>query len=99
MDRLATYALVAAIGEITKPTKEERNREGDRWVALRTLSGAPTTIQSEPQPQQMQAAAPEAQPPAAASAPAAAPAPAPRKPVFYAAIQQRHLDARRKIGL
>ena len=37
MDRLATYALVAAIGEITKPTREERNREGDRWVALRSL--------------------------------------------------------------
>ena len=47
MDRLATYALVAAIGEITRPTPEERTREGDRWVALRTLDHAPTTIQTD----------------------------------------------------
>ena len=88
MDRLATYALVAAIGEITRPTKEERNREGDRWGALRTLSGAPTTIASDVQ-------APAA--PAQEQAPAAPPAP--RKPVFYAAIEQRHMDARRRAGL
>ena len=44
MDRLATYALVAAIGEITKPTREERNREGDRWVALRSLDREPVSL-------------------------------------------------------
>lgn len=82
MDKLATYALVAAIGEITRPTKEDRVREGDRWVALRTLQNPPTTIREvapPPPPQEPQQ-------------------PAYRKPLYYSAIQQRHLNARRMIG-
>ena len=76
MDRLATYALVAAIGEITR---EERNREGDRWVALRSLDREPVSL---------------------ADTPAAPPPPAPaRRPVFVTAIDRRHAEVRRRLGL
>ena len=79
MDRLATYALVAAIGEITKPTREERNREGDRWVALRSLDREPVSL---------------------ADTPAAPPPPTPaRRPVFVTAIDRRHAEVRRRLGL
>lgn len=84
MDKLATYALVAAIGEITKPTREERNREGDRWVALRTHTAPSTTILSSDDP-------PAAQPAAAA--------PPARRPSLFLAVDAHHRDARRRAGL
>ena len=40
MTHVPTYPPVK-IGCITRPTPEERTREGDRWVSLRTLRAAP----------------------------------------------------------
>ena len=48
MDRLSTYALVAAIGEMTKPTLSDRQRENDKWVGLRTLSRDATVPIADP---------------------------------------------------
>ena len=36
------------IGSITHATPEERTREGDRWVALRTIRTAPAQRTSSP---------------------------------------------------
>lgn len=83
MDKLATYALVAAIGEITRPTREERNREGDRWVALRTRTAPSTTILSPDAPAVDAPAEPTAR----------------RRPSLYLAVDAHHREARRKAGL
>lgn len=83
MDKLATYALVAAIGEITRPTREERNREGDRWVALRTRTAPSTTILSSDAPAVDAPAEPTAR----------------RRPSLYLAVDAHHREARRKAGL
>lgn len=83
MDRLTTYTRMPAIGQMSRPTPEQRTREGDRWVALRTLVRRPTFIQEAPD-------APTQEP---LLAPAAA-----RRPVLYESVLQRHLDARRRMG-
>ena len=77
MDRLATYALVAAIGEIT-PTCEERNREGIARLPLRLVDRACL---------------------AGGYVPANCPRPLLRRPVFVTAIDRRHAEVRRRLGL
>ena len=73
MERSSTYAAA----------KAARTREGDRWVALRTLRNPTTTIQD--------AAGAPAVPPESAPAPE-------RRPVLYEAVVRRHLEARQRIG-
>ena len=38
------------IGTLTRPTPEERAREGDRWVSLRTLHTTPAAVISPAAP-------------------------------------------------
>jgi len=38
------------IGTLTRPTPEERAREGDRWVSLRALQTAPVSSHAAPIP-------------------------------------------------
>ena len=76
MERSSTDAGGAA-------AKAARTREGDRWVALRTLRNPTTTIQD--------AAGAPAVPPESAPAPE-------RRPVLYEAVVRRHLEARQRIG-
>ena len=76
MERSSTYAGGAA-------AKAARTREGDRWVALRTLRNPTTTIQV--------ASGAPAVPPESAPAPE-------RRPVLYEAVVRRHLEARQRIG-
>lgn len=76
MERSSTYAGGAA-------AKAARTREGDRWVALRTLRNPTTTIQD--------ASGTPAGPPESAPAPE-------RRPVLYEAVVRRHLEARQRIG-
>ena len=73
MERSNTYAAA----------KAARTREGDRWVALRTLRNPTTTIQD--------AAGAPAVPPESAPAPE-------RRPVLYEAVVRRHLEARQRLG-
>lgn len=52
MSGSATYPP-RTIGLITRPTPEQRAREGDRWVALRTLQTASTAPIALPAPTQI----------------------------------------------
>ena len=69
------------IGTLTRPSPDERHREADRWVALRTL-----TRDSVP------AAAPNL-----TRAPAQTPEPVVH--ALFRAVDRRHTEARRKLGL
>ena len=74
-----TYPL--HIGTIARPTPEERSREAERWVSLRTLSRASVPAGTMPAP------CSSAQPPA------------PSDHALLRAVDRRHAEARRKLGL
>ena len=48
MEYRTPYIRPPVIGQISLTSPEERTREGDRWVALRTIARRPTPIQEQP---------------------------------------------------
>ena len=74
-----TYPL--HIGSIARPTPEERSREAERWVSLRTLPRTSVPTSALP----------------ASCSPAQIPVPSDH--ALLRAVDRRHAEARRKIGL
>ena len=97
MDQLSTYALVAALKEITKKSNQPP-ATNERWISLRSCM---TDIEKQPLdiPETTAQAAPVPdEPPLPNPTPPAA-LPAPRKSFRHIqAINQRHMTARNRQG-